>query len=69
MFRSDLLKSIDLRCKGFEFCPEVTAKIARKGIKIYEVPIRYNPRTKKEGKKIRWKDGLIAIWTLIKHRF
>lgn len=69
MFKSDLLKSLDLECVGFEFCPEVTAKIAKRGIKILEVPIRYNPRTRKEGKKIRWKDGLIAIWTLIKHRF
>ncbi|MCM8816741.1 MAG: glycosyltransferase family 2 protein [Candidatus Omnitrophica bacterium] len=69
MFRSNIIKSINLRCKGFEFCPEITAKIAKKGIKIVEVPIKYNPRTKKEGKKIRWKDGLVAIWTLIKNRF
>ncbi|MCM8822293.1 MAG: glycosyltransferase family 2 protein [Candidatus Omnitrophica bacterium] len=69
MFKADLIKSIDLRCKGFEFCPEVTAKIAKKKIKILERPISYKPRTKKEGKKIRWKDGIIAIWTLIKYRF
>ncbi|MCM8815550.1 MAG: glycosyltransferase family 2 protein [Candidatus Omnitrophica bacterium] len=69
MFRADLLKSIDLRCRGFEFCPEITAKIARKKIKIFELPISYKPRTRREGKKIRWKDGLIAIWTLIKYRF
>ncbi|MGC9065861.1 MAG: glycosyltransferase family 2 protein, partial [Candidatus Ratteibacteria bacterium] len=62
------IKSIRLGCKRFEFCPEVTAKIAKKGIKIYEVPIKYAPRTKREGKKIKWKDGLIAIWTLIKYR-
>jgi len=69
MFRSEVLKSINLRCKGFEFCPEVTAKVRKKGYRIFEIPIRYTPRTIKEGKKIRWKDGLIAIWTLIKYRF
>ncbi|HPO51445.1 MAG TPA: glycosyltransferase family 2 protein [bacterium] len=69
MFKRGVITSIKLRCKGFEFCPEVTAKIAKKGIKIYEVPIRYAPRTKREGKKIKWKDGLIAIWTLIKYKF
>lgn len=69
MFKSDIIKSLDLYCNGFEFCPEVTAKLARKGIQIKEVPIKYNPRSKKEGKKIRWKDGFIAIWTLIKNRF
>lgn len=69
MFQTDLLRSIPLRCKRFEFCPEVTAKIAKRGIKIYEIPINYYPRHKKEGKKISWKDGLEAIWTLIKYKF
>lgn len=69
MFKTDLLKSIDLKCERFEFCPEVTAKIAKRGIKIYEVPISYNPRRSDEGKKINWKDGLEAIWTLIKYKF
>jgi len=69
MFKSDLLKSLDLHCRGFEFCPEVTAKIAKRRIKILELPIKYRPRTKREGKKINWKDGLIAIWTLIRYRF
>lgn len=69
MFRSNILKSIKLECKGFEFCPEITAKIAKRKIRIYEVPIRYIPRSIKEGKKIRWKDGLVAIWILIKNRF
>jgi hypothetical protein len=58
-----------LQCRGFEFCPEVTAKIARRKIKIFEVPISYNPRGKQEGKKINWKDGFVAIWTLLKYRF
>ena len=69
MFRTEVIRSINLRCKGFEFCPEITAKVRKKGHKIFEVPIRYRPRSVKEGKKIRWKDGIVAIWTLIKYRF
>ncbi len=68
MFRTGLLKSLNLECERFEFCPEVTAKIARQKIKIYEVPINYYPRHKNEGKKINWRDGAEAIWTLIKYR-
>jgi len=69
VFRADILKNIELKCKRFEFCPEVTAKILKKGIKIHEIPIYYYPRSIREGKKINWKDGLEAIWTLIKYRF
>lgn len=69
VFRSDILRSTELKCERFEFCPEVTAKILRRGIKIYEVPISYNPRSSKQGKKIVWKDGIEAAWTLIKYRF
>jgi len=69
VFRADVLKSINLKCKRFEFCPEVTAKILKRGINIYEVPIHYYPRSIEQGKKIKWKDGLEAIWTLIKYRF
>ena len=69
MFKTDLLKSLNLKCKRFEFCPEVTAKIAKRKIKIHEVPVKYNPRTKSEGKKLGVKDGIQAIWTLIKYRF
>jgi dolichol-phosphate mannosyltransferase len=69
MFETDLLKGIPLTCEGFEFCPEVTAKIARRGIRIEEVPIRYYPRSYREGKKICWEDGVVALWTLIKYRF
>ena len=68
-FRADFLKSIPLSCTGFEFCPEVTAKTAKRGIKIKEVPIHYYPRSIEEGKKIRWTDGLEALWTLLKYRF
>ncbi len=69
VFEANLLKSLNLKCKGFEFCPEVTAKIAKRGIKIKEVPISHRPRGITEGKKIRLKDWFIAVWTLIKYRF
>lgn len=68
-FTTRRLKQMNLTCKRFEFCPEVTAKAIRMGLKILEVPISYKPRTNTEGKKIRWTDGVEAIWTLIKHRF
>jgi glycosyltransferase involved in cell wall biosynthesis len=67
-FRADILKSISLRCLRFEFCPEVTAKLCRKGIRIHEVPVHYNPRGILEGKKIRYSDGFEALWTLIRYR-
>jgi dolichol-phosphate mannosyltransferase len=69
VFSSDVIKSIRLKCKRFEFCPEVTAKISKKGIKIYEVPSSYNPRSKKEGKKINFNDWIEAVYTLVKYRF
>lgn len=69
LFRANVLKGIELNCRRFEFCPEVTAKIRKRRIKIVEVPISYKPRKIKEGKKIRWKDGLQAIWILLRYRF
>jgi glycosyltransferase involved in cell wall biosynthesis len=69
LFTADLINSIPLKCNGFEFCPEVTAKVAKKGIKIKELPIDYFPRSIDEGKKIKWTDGIEAIWTLLKYRF
>ncbi len=68
IFKADVLKSLNLQCKGFEFCPEVTAKILKQGIKIHEVPISCIARSIKEGKKIRLKDWFIALWILIKYR-
>lgn len=68
-FDTRFLKSIPLSCKGFEFCPEVTAKVCKRGIKIHEIPISYYPRSIAEGKKINWKDGLQAVWTLVKYKF
>jgi len=67
-FRDDVIQKIKINANGFEWEPEVTAKILKKRIKIVEVPISYNPRTIEEGKKINWKDGFKAIWTLIKYR-
>ena len=69
MFSRDIINRIKLDCSRFEFCPEITAKIAKKGIKICEVPVNYYPRGFSEGKKIRWFDGLEAVWVLIKYRF
>lgn len=68
VFRRKVLDKIKLNAKGFEFCPEVTAKIAKIGIKIVEVPISYNPRPVSE-KKIKWTDGILAIYYLFKYRF
>ncbi len=68
VFRRDLMASLNLKSIRFDFEPEVTAKILKKGIKIMEVPITVLPRSYAEGKKIGWRDGLIAIWTLIKYR-
>lgn len=69
VFESKLVKSIKLRGNKFEWEPEVTAKILKRKIKIHEVPISYFPRSVKEGKKINWKDGLQAIYTLFYWRF
>jgi dolichol-phosphate mannosyltransferase len=68
MFRRDVLRSIPLRCERFDFCPEVTAKIAKRGLRIVEVPIRYYPRTQSQGKKIGWRDAFDAAWALLKFR-
>jgi glycosyltransferase involved in cell wall biosynthesis len=68
MIRTDLLRRMDLQCERFEFCPEVTAKAARLGARITEVPISYAPRSISEGKKIRWTDGWEAVETLWRYR-
>jgi len=68
VFKADLLKGLDLKCTGFGFCPEVTAKVRKRGYKIVEVPISYRGRSDEEGKKIRWQDGLEAFLNLIKYR-
>lgn len=68
MWERELVQSIDLEGDGFEFCAEVTSKVLRQGIRIPEVQIRYYPRRIEEGKKIRAKDGIVTVWTLLKHR-
>lgn len=69
VFKGDLIRGMDLTCTGFEFCPEVTAKVLKRGHRIVEVPIRYYPRSIEEGKKIRAWDGVLALWELLKWRF
>lgn len=67
-FRRELLQSIELRENGFGFDPEITAKISRTGCRICEVKVSYSPRTYREGKKIGWKDGLRAIYCIVKYQ-
>ncbi len=69
VFRSETIKSISLRCRRFDFEPEITAKLLKKGCRILELPINYRPRSFKEGKKINWVDGLAAAYYLVKYRF
>jgi glycosyltransferase involved in cell wall biosynthesis len=64
-----LLARIDLRAERFEFEPEITAKLLKCGVRIYEVPISYTGREVDEGKKITWVDGFSALWALVKYRF
>lgn len=66
LVRRKLLNRLDLHCERFEFCPEVVAKLGLLGVRIHELPIAYYPRSIAEGKKIRWRDGLEAIWTLVR---
>ena len=69
VFRADVLEKIDLRENRFGFEPEFTAKIARARCRIYEVPISYSGRDYSEGKKIGWKDGVAALYFIMKYRF
>lgn len=68
-FRADFIKDITIKSDRFDFEPEITAKVLKKGARIYELPISYYGREYAEGKKITWKDGFQAIWALIKFRF
>ena len=69
VFRADVIKGIPLKSRRFEFEPEITAKVLKRGHRIFEVPISYYGREYSEGKKITWREGPKAIWTLIKYRF
>jgi len=69
VFRREVVQQIPLRARGFEFEPEITAKVLKRGHRIYEVPISYNGREWEEGKKIKWYDAPKAAWTLLRYRF
>jgi len=69
VFRKKVLEGITIRAKRFDVEPELTAKVLKKGYQIYEVPISYFGRKFSEGKKLTWRDGVVALWTLIKLRF
>ena len=67
-FRSDVLRSLDLRQSDFSIEPEITAKVCKRNLRIYQLPISYYGRTYEEGKKITWRDGFKALWVLIRIR-
>ena len=69
LFKREIIKDIPLRSKRFEFEPEITAKLLKRKVRIFEVPITFNPREYEEGKKIGLSDAFEAVWALIKYRF
>ena len=69
VMRTEVLRSFTLKSDGFGIEPEITAKIFKRGYRVYEVPITYDGRGYDEGKKITWRDGFVALWVLIKYRF
>jgi glycosyltransferase involved in cell wall biosynthesis len=69
VMRAEVLRSFTLRSDGFGIEPELTAKIFKRGYRVYEIPITYDGRGYEQGKKITWRDGLVALWVLIRFRF
>ena len=69
VMRTEVLRSMSLEANGFGIEPELTAKIFKRGYRVYEIPITYDGRGYEDGKKITWRDGVVAAWTLIKYRF
>jgi len=69
VWKAEVVKGIKIKANRFDFEPEVTAKVLKQGIRIYEVPISYAGREYSEGKKTTWRDGIVALWTLLKYRF
>ena len=69
VMRTEVLRSMTLRSNGFGIEPELTAKIFKRGYRVYEVPITYDGRGYEDGKKIGWRDGVVALWVLLKYRF
>jgi len=68
LFRSSILKSIEVKTNRFEYDIELMCKLVKRGHKIVQLPIKYNPRRFEEGKKINWKDGIVALWTMVRNR-
>ena len=68
-FKKEFIKNVEIKSNRFDFEPEITAKVLKQKVRFKELPISYNARTNAQGKKIGWKDGVQAIWTLIKFRF
>jgi glycosyltransferase involved in cell wall biosynthesis len=69
VMRTDVLRSMVLKSDGFGIEPEITAKVFKRRYRVYEVPISYDGRGYEEGKKITWRDGVVALWVLLKYRF
>ena len=69
VMRTEVLRSMELHANGFGIEPELTAKIFKRGYRVYEVPITYDGRGYDEGKKIGWRDGVVALWVLVRYRF
>ena len=69
VMRTEVLRSMTLRSDGFGIEPELMAKIFKRGYRVYEVPITYDGRGYEEGKKIGWRDGVVALWVLLRYRF
>jgi glycosyltransferase involved in cell wall biosynthesis len=69
VMRTEVLRSFSLESDGFGIEPEMTAKIFKRGYRVYEIPITYDGRGYEEGKKITWRDGVVALWVLLKYRF
>jgi glycosyltransferase involved in cell wall biosynthesis len=68
-FRAEIIKPIKIRSNRFDFEPEITAKVLKQKVRLFEAPISYSGRNFDEGKKITWRDGIVAVWTLLKYRF
>ncbi|HMY05020.1 MAG TPA: hypothetical protein PKA48_16765, partial [Candidatus Obscuribacter sp.] len=69
VFKKEVFKKVKIKCDRFDFEPEITAKVLKQGVRLYELPISYYGRDYDEGKKITWKDGIWAICALIRFRF
>jgi hypothetical protein len=68
VMRKEVARSLDLRANRFDIEPEITAKLLRAGHQIFELPIRFEPRNRAQGKKIGWRDGVHAVWVLVRLR-